>query len=140
MMEYGYVIKINDDSYVVHVDPEQAGSGYAVVPKVLDIQNKYDINDVRIYYEKNPQYRIDESHLLVNVSSEENLSAQELEVKFRSERDLLLETNVDSMNPMRWELLSEEKKQEWRDYRQALLDIPQQEGFPNEIFWPEVPT
>jgi len=44
------------------------------------------------------------------------------------------------MNPMRWELLSEEKKQEWRDYRQALLDIPQQEGFPNEIFWPEVPT
>ena len=139
-MEYGYVIKINDDSYVVHVEPEQAGSGYAVVPKVLDIQNKYDINDVRIYYEKNPQYRIDESHLLVNVSSEENLSAQELEVKFRSERDLLLETNVDSMNPMRWELLSEEKKQEWRDYRQALLDIPQQEGFPNEIFWPEVPT
>jgi hypothetical protein len=139
-MKYGYVIKINNDNYIVQVDPKQAGSGYAVVPRTVDIQNKFDIDDVRIYYEKNPQFRIDESHLFVNISSEENLSVQELEEKIRFERDNLLETNVDSMNPMRWELLSEEKKQEWRDYRQALLDIPQQEGFPNEIFWPEVPT
>ena len=27
----------------------------------------------------------------------------------------------------------------WVGYRQALRDVPQQEGFPNEINWPEKP-
>ena len=30
--------------------------------------------------------------------------------------------------------------QEWTDYRQALRDIPAQEGFPNTITWPTKPT
>lgn len=38
----------------------------------------------------------------------------------------------DKMSPMRWYGMTEEKKQEWANYRQALLDIPQQEGFPWE--------
>jgi len=139
MINYGYVIKINNDSYVVHVDPEQPGSGYAVVPKDLDTQNKYDINDVRIYYEKNPQYRMDESHLLVDVLSEDNLTAQELADRARAQRDTLLREVVDSMNPMRWEAMTDTQKDAWRAYRQALLDVPQQEGFPMTIVWPEVP-
>ena len=28
----------------------------------------------------------------------------------------------------------------WATYRQALRDIPQQEGFPDNITWPEVPA
>jgi len=27
----------------------------------------------------------------------------------------------------------------WADYRQALRDIPQQEGFPENVVWPEKP-
>lgn len=44
----------------------------------------------------------------------------------RSQRDLLLITEVDPIvsNPLRWESLTAEKQQEWRDYRQALLDLP----------------
>ena len=30
-------------------------------------------------------------------------------------------------------------KEEWRTYRQALRDIPQQSGFPNTITWPNEP-
>lgn len=29
--------------------------------------------------------------------------------------------------------------QEQMDYRQALRDVPTQEGFPNDIVWPELP-
>lgn len=31
-------------------------------------------------------------------------------------------------------------KEAYRVYRQALRDIPQQEGFPRDIIWPELPT
>ena len=44
------------------------------------------------------------------------------------------------MNGIRWESLPEEKKQEYRDYRQALLDITEQIGFPNNVIWPVKPT
>ena len=30
--------------------------------------------------------------------------------------------------------------QAWRDYRQALRDIPAQSGFPFNVVWPSVPT
>lgn len=36
--------------------------------------------------------------------------------------------------------LTVEKLAEWSIYRQALRDIPAQEGFPNEIVWPTQPT
>jgi len=29
---------------------------------------------------------------------------------------------------------------EWKNYRQALRDVPQQAGFPNDIEWPEEPS
>lgn len=50
----------------------------------------------------------------------------------------------DKMSPMRWYGMTEEQKQQWAAYRQALLDIPQQEGFPWEgnmdaAPWPEEP-
>ena len=35
--------------------------------------------------------------------------------------------------------ISDEKKQEIKAYRQALRDIPQQDGFPDNIVWPDKP-
>lgn len=35
--------------------------------------------------------------------------------------------------------LTEQQKEDWRSYRQALRDVPDQAGFPNEIIWPEPP-
>lgn len=55
-------------------------------------------------------------------------------------RDRLLAVSIDTMNPMRWETLTDTQKREWRSYRQDLLDVPQQSGFPRTITWPEVPA
>lgn len=36
--------------------------------------------------------------------------------------------------------LSDAKRAEWRTYRQALRDLPEQPGFPTEIAWPKPPA
>lgn len=54
----------------------------------------------------------------------------------RRKRNNLLKQSIDSINPLRWESFNEEEKEQWMSYRQALLDIPQQEGFPDNIIWP----
>ena len=58
----------------------------------------------------------------------------------RSQRDqLLLEVDAFVGNPLRWADLSSEAQAAWATYRTALLDVPQQVGFPNTITWPTKP-
>ena len=59
----------------------------------------------------------------------------------RAERDMKLATEVDTIagNALRWAALTAEQQQAWADYRQALLDIPQQSGFPHDVVWPTKP-
>jgi hypothetical protein len=57
----------------------------------------------------------------------------------RRKRNNLLKQTVDRINPLRWESYSQEQKDAWTEYRQALLDVPQQEGFPLNITWPVKP-
>jgi hypothetical protein len=52
---------------------------------------------------------------------------------------LLVELDGVTSNPLRWSSFSEEKKQEFAVYRQALLDVPQQATFPDPIDWPIKP-
>ena len=57
----------------------------------------------------------------------------------RSQRDqLLLEVDAFVGNPLRWAALSSDKQAEWATYRTALLDVPQQSGFP-DVTWPTAP-
>ena len=59
----------------------------------------------------------------------------------RTERDQRLLT-VDAIagNALRWAALDADTQAAWAAYRQALLDVPQQAGFPNNITWPEEPS
>ena len=58
----------------------------------------------------------------------------------REDRDNRL-TEVDSVtgNALRWAALDTATQAEWSTYRQALLDVPQQAGFPNTVTWPTKP-
>lgn len=64
-----------------------------------------------------------------------------ISAKIRQERDTILTNIVDPLvsNPLRWADLTAEKQAEWAAYRRALLDVPQQEGFPADITWPTQP-
>jgi len=57
----------------------------------------------------------------------------------RDQRDKLLKEQVDAINPIRWNLMSSEQQAAWQSYRQQLLDVPQQSGFPRNITWPAKP-
>ena len=60
-----------------------------------------------------------------------------LATQVREQRNYLLNAvDVVVSNPLRWASLSSDKQNEWTVYRQALLDVPQQSGFPNNISWP----
>lgn len=51
----------------------------------------------------------------------------------RIKRDIYLSTYVDPIvtNPLRWSELTAEEQNQYKEYRKYLLDIPQQENFPD---------
>ena len=53
--------------------------------------------------------------------------------RVREKRDLLLQASD-------WTQLVDAPvdREAWADYRQALRDLPEQEGFPGDVVWPEV--
>ena len=60
----------------------------------------------------------------------------------RAARDMKLATEVDPIagNALRWAALDADTQAAWAAYRQALLDVPTQAGFPHNVTWPEVPS
>jgi len=59
----------------------------------------------------------------------------------RADRDQrLLVVDAIAGNALRWAALDADTQAAWAAYRQALLDVPQQAGFPNDVTWPEEPS
>lgn len=58
----------------------------------------------------------------------------------RNQRDRLL-AELDSLvgNPLRFASYTDQQKVDLANYRQALLDVPQQSGFPLDVVWPIKP-
>ena len=60
-----------------------------------------------------------------------------LATSIRAERNgILLGVDAYVSNPLRWSELDAPTQALWATYRQALLDVPQQAGFPDNIIWP----
>jgi hypothetical protein len=57
----------------------------------------------------------------------------------RNLRDQLL-ADLDKINPIWFSSLTPEQQQELSSYRTALLNVPQQSGFPITIDWPTKPS
>lgn len=79
---------------------------------------------------------------LVLGPSEEDVYEKHAEI-IRNERYLRLR-QCDKISPMRWNAMTEKQRQTWTDYRIALLNIPQQKGFPwngdpDKVPWPKEP-
>jgi hypothetical protein len=60
--------------------------------------------------------------------------------KVRNYRDNLLnQCDLQYCNSEKWAAMAEDKQKEWTAYKQALRDIPTQDGFPYSINWPVMP-
>jgi hypothetical protein len=109
--------------------------------------NDETINELGVYKvspTQRPQHdgafqRLSDSVELVNESwiqkwIIENASQEEAEIGIRTKRNMLLQETD-------WMALSDNTlTQEWVDYRQALRDVTDQEGFPFEVEWPAKPS
>ena len=75
------------------------------------------------------------------VDNSEAILASEMSLAVRHTRDNRLKDEVDPIvsNPLRWGSLSDEQQLAFTVYRQNLLDIPEQEGFPHNVVWPTKP-
>ena len=60
-------------------------------------------------------------------------------VVYRQQRNNLLAA-IDRVNPVRYATLTVDQQTELATYRQALLDVPQQTGFPTATSWPAKPA
>lgn len=68
-------------------------------------------------------------------------TTEEIAANARGQRDTLLQ-ELDSIvgNPLRWASFSTDQQTELANYRQSLLDVPQQTGFPDTVDFPVKPT
>jgi hypothetical protein len=89
------------------------------------------------YYAVNGLVRLIDAKIILGKTEAERRIEMEDEVRAR--RDKIFLDTVDRVNGLRWEAMAEAEKEAWRAYRQALLDIPEQEGYPFSVAWPEKP-
>ena len=115
--------------------PSEILESYGVYKCKLDSRPEYNflteiIQSSGIFYENNEYIQKWQVSQLDQTTAEANI---------RNKRDSLIEEEIDKINGIWWEQMDETKKQEWIDYRQNLLDIPQQTGFPYNVNWPNKP-
>lgn len=67
------------------------------------------------------------------------LSEEQIAENVRNQRNALLQKSDIKMLYDNWNSMSTTLKGKWTAYRQALRDIPLQEGFPQEVTWPQEP-
>ena len=101
----------------------------ALFEAILDnVQTYIDVKEKREGAERERE----EAKRIANMTDEDHA------VEVRSQRDrLIAETDYLAMSDYP---LSEEDRGIVTAYRQALRDVPTQEGFPREVVWPEAPA
>lgn len=90
-----------------------------ISPAYAFLQELYDNNSLQPYYSLEAEL----------------VSKQKI---IRDQRDSLLD-ETDKYMTMDYPI-SDSKRDEIKIYRQSLRDVPQQEGFPDNIIWPEKPV
>ena len=77
---------------------------------------------------------------VVEMTSDEKITIRvNAEASVRTQREYLLMKSDWSQLPDVIENMSEEKIQEWKQYRQALRDVTLQDGFPFDVIYPTQP-
>ena len=154
-----YLVKIEDEAAVTYPIPEQnvrdcepMFHGQMITP-ALAAQYGYGIYEAGkkpspVKYQRVQEEEItqredliwEQQYSLREATDEEKADEDAWKAaSIREERDYKLRWDVDSLNPIRWASLTTEQQDAMTAYRQELLDVPAQEGFPWEVTWPVKP-
>ena len=131
--QFRNAVSIKEDN--TRLDVEINHPDYGWIPYTLDM------SDTDMTINNNDLLSLIGTNFAAYVApTQEELDA-ETSAQVRVERNNILVTVVDPLvsNPLRWADLTPVKQTEWSTYRQELLDVPQQVGFPDTITWPTKP-
>lgn len=130
--EYRNAIARTEDGSIVDVEilhPQYGWLPYTITPNDPDstIDNEALLeligDDVSVY----------------TPPTQSELDAIAADVARQNRASLLAEVDAIAGNALRWADLTPDQQAEWAVYRQALLNITDQEGFPQNITWPNKP-
>ena len=154
-----YLVKIENDEAITYPIPEQNARdcephfhGQMITPQLAEMYG-YGVYEFGVEPPTDKYKRVErdvitrredaiwvQQYVIRDATDDEKAKEDELQSLFiREQRDWRVSRDIDSLNPIRWGLLTSEKQTEMTVYRQALLDIPQQDGFPWDIEWPTCP-
>ena len=132
--QYKNAKKINEDG---DIDCEIKHPTHGWIPFTLKLKDKGSNIDLQKLHDKIIAEKQCQEY---QPPSDEQITALKAS-GVRGQRDFLLRSEVDPLvsNPLRWADLSEKKQNEWKEYRQKLLDISKQPKFPKVVVYPTKP-
>lgn len=100
----------------------------------------YEKYNITVNYNTNLLAQI-ESDYSTWLKKAKNLEKEIESNKIRDYRDSLLNNcDLQHCNPEKWTAMSDDEKLSWANYKQALIDISTQDGFPYTVNWPTIPS
>lgn len=130
--EYRNAIARTEDGLIVDVEilhPQYGWLPYTITPddpdSTIDNEALLELigDDVSVY----------------TPPTQSELDAIAADVARQNRASLLAEVDAIAGNALRWADLTPDQQAEWAAYRQSLLNITDQEGFPQNITWPNKP-
>jgi hypothetical protein len=124
-----------------HLLPETILKDYGWLPLTIETENKPVFVSSSYIIEENIIREVIVTREKTNEEIQEEAQKQiEQEwYQVRSQRDELLKQSDVLVLIDRWEILSAERQDEIRAYRQALRDVPNNFNDPSEVVWPNLP-
>jgi len=114
----------------------QAQDGENILEGIADPHFQYIENSAIVDKPPKPS----DDHLFDYATKTWVIDTQGAASRAMAKRNQLLASGPDRVNPMWWSSMSAADQDEVSAYRQALLDITNQFGFPMDIEWPEIPS
>lgn len=124
-MEYGYY------------HPEH-GYWQTITKPTKEFLNSYPSGTINVPLKPGPGYEYDGVRWVPPSKQWIEDDAAEA-IRLQRKRKLVVEVDKVASNALRWASLTEEQQAAMAEYRQALLDITDQPGFPLDVVWPEKP-
>lgn len=113
----------------------QASGSESIIEGEADFLTQYIVDGAVVDLPKKPagEYKFD------YVTKAWEFDSAAAEAKALAKRNQVLKDGPDRVNLMWWASMSPADQTAVTEYRQALLDITQQPGYPMEITWPDLP-
>ena len=104
-----------------------------------EYRNQYPEGTIEVPLQPSPLHKFDGEGWTAPTQAEVDAAAAEA---VRAKRDVVLRNDLDPIvsNPLRWAAMTEQQRQDWAGFRDALLAIPEQDGFPHNVVWPAQPS